>query len=181
MCSFCRIHFRRSLVVQIGHFLFSSPFFSHQASSLNQGTCVAARPRRLRMHVKPIEVPLVPTKPQLHSRRHHDAYNGARHLPKTVWVRSPTLQNVGRGDYTLVYEIILYFGHNRACTIYRSWDDFVTLRRGLTPWKRSAMFCSHHDVRGLDRFLREALAKRARECAMEYFLRRRIDDCGGRC
>lgn len=81
----------------------------------------------------------------------------------------------------MVYEILLYFGHNRACTIYRSWDDFKTLRRGLTPWKRPTAFCSPNDVRSLDKFLREALVKRPHECAMEYFLRRRIDDCGGRC
>lgn len=133
------------------------------------------------MHVKLNESRLVPAKPQIHSRKHHDAYNGARHLPIATWVRSPTIRNTMHGDYTLVYEILLYFDHNRACTIYRSWDDCRALRRGLTPWKRAAAFRSQNDVRGLDRFLREALAKRPHECAMEYFLRRRMEDCGGRC
>lgn len=134
-----------------------------------------------RMHVKPIQNGPIPTKPQLHSRKHHHTYNGLRHLPTVTWVRSPTLRNTERGDYILVYEIILYFGHNRACTIYRTWDDFRVLRRGLTPWRRASVFCSENDVRSLDRFLKEALAKRPHECAMEYFLRRRFDDCGGRC
>jgi hypothetical protein len=85
------------------------------------------------------------------------------------------------GDCQLVYEVILYYGHNRACTIYRTWDDFKTLRRGITPTKITSGVRGPSDVEGLHNFLKEALAKKPRDCAMEYFLRRRMEDCGGRC
>lgn len=78
----------------------------------------------------------------------------------------------------MVYEIVLFYKHNRACTIYRSWDDFRRLRDGLPLWKKAASFDSILDVRGLHLFLQEAMVKRPREIATEYFLRRRINDCG---
>jgi len=131
------------------------------------------------MQLKPDQVPAIPTKPQFHSAKCHHTYNGTRVLPKASWVRSPTVRDTGDGDYALVYEIVLYYKHNRACTIYRSWEDFTKLRNNLALWKNAAAFSSSHDLGGLHRFLREAIAKRPREVAMEYFLRRRMGDCGG--
>ncbi len=131
------------------------------------------------MQLRPLQLPPVPTKPQLHSTKCHHTYNGTRVLPITTWVRSPTVRVAGDGEYALVYEIILYYKRNRACTIYRRYEDFVKLEGLLTPWKDSAIFSSSDDVRGMHLFLREALDKRPLECAMEYFLRRRMGDCGG--
>ncbi|KAI0599323.1 hypothetical protein F4775DRAFT_120605 [Biscogniauxia sp. FL1348] len=130
------------------------------------------------MHVKP---KLAPAKPQLHSRKHHHIYNGVGRLPRNCWVRSPTLCNTAYEDYALVYEIILYFDHNRACTIYRSWEDFERLRKTMAPWKGAVRYEDRNDVQGMHRLLREALSKRPRDCALEYFLRRRMEDCGGCC
>ena len=134
------------------------------------------------MQLKPAQTPAIPGKPQVHSKRCHHTYNGARHLPLTTWVRSPTVRGIYDDDddkCTLVYEIVLFYKHNRACIIYRSWDDFRRLKNGLPVWKNAASFRSMLDVCGLHQFLQEALLKRPREVAMEYFLRRRIGDCGG--
>lgn len=132
------------------------------------------------MHIKPLQIPPIPTKPQLHSSKHHHTYNGTRCLPITTWVRSPTVRATQLGgDFTFAYEIILYYEHNRACTVYRTWDDFRTLRKALRPWRDATSFNSELDVQGMHLFLREALAKRADDCAVEYFLRRRMEDCGG--
>lgn len=133
------------------------------------------------MHVRPLGVAPISTKLLFHSRKRHDSYNGARHLPISTWVRSPTVRTTEYGEHVLVYEIVLFYGHNRACTIFRTWYDFSNLKRGLPPWNRRTDFSSPHNIQALDRFLAEALAKRPRECAMEYFLRRRLEDCDGRC
>jgi hypothetical protein len=121
----------------------------------------------------------LPEKPLLHSRKHHDNYNGARCLPTSVWLQSSTSHLTEYGDYRIVYEIVLFYDHQRACTIRRTWDDFMALRRGLPPWKRQTTFTSQHDAHGMQAFLGEALMKRPRECALEYFLRRRMEDCTG--
>lgn len=113
-------------------------------------------------------------KPQLHSRRCHHTYNATRCLPRAVWIRSARVSGSG-----VVYEILLYYDHNRACTIYRTWDDFSKLRSGLGPWRNAPAVRSVQDVGGAQSFLCEAVSKKGREVAMEYFLRRRIDDCGG--
>ncbi|KAB5580665.1 hypothetical protein GE09DRAFT_447570 [Coniochaeta sp. 2T2.1] len=133
------------------------------------------------MHVRPLDIAPISTSLLFHSRKRHDSYNGTRHLPISTWVRSPTIRATEYGEHVLVYEIVLCYGHNRACTIFRTWDDFKTLKRGLSTWKRATEFYSPNDILALDRFLREALAKRPRECAMEYFLRRRMEDCAGHC
>jgi hypothetical protein len=131
------------------------------------------------MQLKPAQYPPIPCKPQLHSAKCHQTYNGSRVIPKTTWVRSPTVRQTEEGDYQLVLEIVLYFERNRACTIYRTWDDFSRLQRNLTPWKNSPVVQSSNDIRGMHRYLQEALAKRPRECGMEYFLRRKMGDCEG--
>jgi hypothetical protein len=133
------------------------------------------------MLVRPVDIAPISTNLLFHSRKRHDNYNGTRHVPVSTWVRTPTIRTTEYGDHQLVYEVVLFYSHNRACTIYRTWDDFKSLKRGLSPWKRATDFFSPHDVQALDRFLREALAKRPRECAMEYFLRRRMEDCAGHC
>lgn len=150
-------------------------------SSLHIYHDIKLDPTVANMRVNPVEIPFIPEKPLFHSRKHHDSYNGARHQPLSVWVRSSTIRITEHGDHNLVYEIVLFYGHHRACTIYRTWDDFRALERGLSPWKRSACFRSQHDAHGLQAFLGEAIVKRPRECAMEYFLRRRMDDCTGHC
>jgi len=132
------------------------------------------------MHIKPTQAPSIPAKPQLHSAKCHHTYNGTRLLPITTWVRSPTVREDEFGQWALVIEIVLYYDHNRACTIYRTWPDFEKLRANIPPWKNMTHISSPEDIRGMHRFLREALTKNRRGCAMEYFLRRRMGDCGGR-
>lgn len=133
------------------------------------------------MHVRPLDIAPISTSLLFHSKKRHDSYNGSRHLPVSTWVRSPTIRTTEHGEHILVYEIVLFYGHNRACTIYRTWDDFKSLKQGLPSWERAPAFYFPHDIQGLDRFLGEALVKRPRECAMEYFLRRRMEDCSGHC
>lgn len=147
-------------------------------------------------------------KPQLHSRKCHHTYNGTRCLPQAVWIRSlrfgdPDALNqahhhpldLNRGDHcTLFYEILLYYQHNRACTIYRTPEDFRKLKGALGGG--GGGHCNVHvvdtcnssnsrdpvveDVEDLQRFLCESIQKMGRSCIpLEYFLRRRVDDCGG--
>ncbi|KAK0731673.1 hypothetical protein B0H67DRAFT_82848 [Lasiosphaeris hirsuta] len=141
------------------------------------------------MQIKPSPIPALPSKPQLHSHKHHHTYNGVCHMPIATCVRRSSSTNQAadecgpRRRQDRLFEVTLYYERNRACIIYRSWDDFATLEKNLTPWP-SSQRCrtaagSRMDVYNLHRFLREALAKRPHECAMEYFLRRRMGDCGG--
>lgn len=118
-------------------------------------------------------------KPQLHSRRCHHTYNATRCLPRAVWVKRSARAPSDPLAPPVVYEIVLCYDHNRACTIYRTWDDLRRLRSGLGPWRGAPAPCSARDVGAAQRFLCEAVSKKGREVAMEYFLRRRIDDCGG--
>ncbi len=147
------------------------------------------------MQIKPAgDGPSIPTAPQLHSLGNHDSYNGTRSLPTATWVRSPTVRPTTAEQHTLVYEVVLYYRRNRACTIYRTRDDFAALRRGITGLTSSSSSSleslendvphpavedrsSVDDLHGL---LREAIAKHGGSCAVEYFLRRRLGDCGGR-
>ncbi|KXJ92447.1 hypothetical protein Micbo1qcDRAFT_162731 [Microdochium bolleyi] len=131
-------------------------------------------------------------RPQVHSRKHHHVYNGSGRLPVDTWVRSPTVYAYDdddlmeshhcNSDHNLVYEVVLYFGNNRACTIYRTRADFERLRRSIAPWKTGPPVRiprDHSDAVVLHFFLRQALQHRPKDCALEYFLRRRMDDCGG--
>ncbi len=118
------------------------------------------------MQLRPAQQPPIPTKPQFHSARCHHTYNGTKVLPVATWVRSPTVRDAGDGQYALVYEIVLYYSHNRACTIYRAYDDFTKLRGHLEPWERPATFSSSADVGGMHLFLGEALANRPASCAI---------------
>ncbi|KAK3336479.1 hypothetical protein B0T19DRAFT_40078 [Cercophora scortea] len=152
----------------------------------------------------------IPSRPQLHSRKHHHTYNGIHSLPTSTQVRPssspssnpPPLTNTheaGAEPEAILrpaYEVTLYYAHNRACTIYRTSDDFATLRNGLTAWQDAPALrkpeeqqqeqqqaphgSAQDESQYLDHFLREALAKRPYECAMEFFLRRRMGDCEGR-
>ncbi|KAK7714362.1 hypothetical protein SLS64_004462 [Diaporthe eres] len=94
-----------------------------------------------------------------------------------VWIRSVCLSK--ENPSTVVYEVILCYNHNRACTINRTWEDFQKLKSGLGSWRNAPTFCSPKDIDGLQGFLCEAISKKGREVAMEFFLRRRMDDCGG--
>ncbi|KAI3400462.1 hypothetical protein diail_3083 [Diaporthe ilicicola] len=118
-----------------------------------------------------------PLKPQLHSRKCHHTYNATRHLPQAVWIRSARLSK--DNSSTVIYEVVLCYDHNRACTVNRTWEDFQKLKSGLASWRNAPSFCSPRDIDGLQRFLCEAISKKGREVAMEFFLRRRMDDCGG--
>ena len=136
------------------------------------------------MQIKPAgDEPAIPAAPQLHSLRNHASYDGARSLPTTTWVRSPTVRPTAADQrHTLVYEVVLYYRRNRACTVYRTRDDFAALRRGIMASSSSSSSSSENgadddDLHGL---LREAVAKHGGSCAVEYFLRRRLGDCGGR-
>lgn len=141
--------------------------------------------------------PLVPlNKPQVHSRKCHHTYSATRQLPRALWIRS---LRFGDADFNqtldlskecmLFYEIVLYYDHNRACTIFRTPDDFRMLKSGigklshtlgskgdgLVSWDQPVV----EDVEVLQQYLCEVISKRAKSCALEYFLRRRLEDCGG--
>jgi hypothetical protein len=137
------------------------------------------------------------SKPQLHSHERHTTYNGGRYLPTTTWVRSCTVRPKATtlpgtpavGDEVeLVFEVMLYYNQNRACTIYRSLEDFVGLRKSLMPWNNNPPLLpsfkqqrqEQEIVHDLHVFLCEVLAKYPFEMGVEHFLQRRMDDCGGR-
>ncbi|KAK4116435.1 hypothetical protein N656DRAFT_250284 [Canariomyces notabilis] len=75
-------------------------------------------------------------KPRLHTRKIHDTYNGISHIPLATHVCARARS--GGSDQPLgprpdqVFSITLFYAANRACEIYRSVDDFVTLGRALT-------------------------------------------------
>ncbi|KAG6363050.1 hypothetical protein INS49_008145 [Diaporthe citri] len=94
-----------------------------------------------------------------------------------LWIRAVRLGK--ENPSTVVYEVVLCYPHNRACTINRTWEDFQKLKSGLGSWRNAPTFCSPKDIDGLQSFLCEAISKKGREVAMEFFLRRRMDDCGG--
>lgn len=118
-----------------------------------------------------------PLKPQFHSRKCHHTYNATRHLPQAVWIRAIRLSK--ENPSAVVYEIVLCYNHNRACTINRTWEDFQKLKSGIGGWRNAPTFSSPKDIDGMQGFLCEAISKKGREIAMEFFLRRRMDDCGG--
>ncbi|PSR74784.1 hypothetical protein BD289DRAFT_211687 [Coniella lustricola] len=170
-------------------------------------------------------------KPQVHSRQCHHTYNATRKLPRAIWIRSlrfdldsivyDSSDKQGESSYSdedaynhdksLCYEILLYYDHNRACTIYRSPEDFRRLKYsvGKLPISppsssgngkmrmtakgarsdcddsstdeevASADESAVEDVEVLQRYLVRAVEKKRGDCALEYFLRRRMDDCGG--
>ncbi|KAG8165179.1 hypothetical protein KVR01_005454 [Diaporthe batatas] len=120
-----------------------------------------------------------PLKPQFHSRKCHHTYNATRHLPQAVWIRSARLSKDENDKPTVVYEVVLCHEHNRACIVNRTWEDFEKLKSGLGSWRNAPAYSSPRDVDGLQQFLCEAISKKGREIAMEFFLRRRMDDCGG--
>lgn len=126
------------------------------------------------------------TKPQLHTKKCHQTYNGTRTLPRAIWIRSQHF----RDPDPVVYEILLYYKHNRACTIFRTAEDFRNLKYGIgrgtgdSPnFQLPAIRCvpgeEEDDVEVLQRYLCEAISKKRKEGALEYFLRRRGGDCGG--
>lgn len=153
-------------------------------------------------------------RPQLHSRKCHHTYDATRCLPRAIWVRSLRIsgldlmtrsdgreQSMARdddeeqdgsraGDCAVAYEILLYYQHNRACTIYRTPEDVRRLRLGVGPLP-SGPGCGGgemgsgldgegvEDVEVLQRYLCEAIKKKKRDCALAYFLRRRMEDCDG--
>lgn len=167
-------------------------------------------------------------KPQVHSRSCHHTYNATRKLPRAIWIRSLRFDldsiinqqnnnnyshedaSYNNTDSALCYEILLYYDHNRACTIYRSPEDFRRLKYsiGQLPVSSSssnnnnkkkktsrsvssddsdstddevlpADECVVEDVEVLQRYLVQAVEKKRGDCALEYFLRRRMEDCGG--
>ncbi len=64
-------------------------------------------------------------KPPLHTRKNHDSYNGTLHLPlatHTQYLPAPSHPH---------YLITLAYPHSRACTLFRTPADVLTLRQGL--------------------------------------------------
>lgn len=147
------------------------------------------------MQLKQKQFPIHCAKPQVHSRKCHHTYCATRQLPRALWVSSLRFSDADFNqeldlskECTLFYEIILYYDHNRACTIYRTPDDFRLLKSGIgnlsrchesidesVPWGQPVV----EDVEVLQQYLCEAIKKKAKNCALEYFLRRRMEDCGG--
>lgn len=148
------------------------------------------------MQLKAKQSPVSLAKPQVHSRKCHHTYNATRELPRALWIRS---LRFGDADFnqtldltkecTLFYEIVLYYKHNRACTIFRTPDDFRMLKSGIGKLSKTqgstedewAASCQPivEDVEVLQHYLCEVISKKAKSCALEYFLRRRLEDCGG--
>lgn len=148
---------------------------------------------------------LIQTRPQVHSQKLHHTYNACKVLPVAACVRTarrcePTaayLSTLDRGeqqrrddsdveafffgveDADESYEIVLYYDHNRACTIYRSWEDFLLLYRNLRPWRGAPKLeeAGPNDVLAIHLFLKDAIVRRAGAVALEFFLRRRMGDC----
>lgn len=159
-------------------------------------------------------------KPQLHTQKNHSSYNGTRTLPIATRVRRqnkpPTLdpdsQTQDNGDQkrkskrrsklrrtedeSPLYEVTLYYPHNRACTIYRSREDFWLLRTGIssrsssaapqplsTPPSDGIKKCEDEtkEVAKWDSLLRKGLERFAKNghgrYSVEWFLRRRLGDC----
>ncbi|KAK4240047.1 hypothetical protein C8A03DRAFT_13634 [Achaetomium macrosporum] len=196
------------------------------------------------MIIRHLSTPHPPSKPQVHTRKNHDIYNGILHLPLTTHVRvdydyyrpNNTNSNRHHSPQYPRYIVTLTYAHNRACEIYRSHDDVVTLRQALLaagchttlpPQPAAAAVgksrssskidrsraCSCRctcavacpvvlpvqrrlrvvvddtsAARELQQLLEEGLKKvreggegggRAR-VSVEWFLRRRVGDCGGR-
>lgn len=149
------------------------------------------------------KTPVSALRPQLHSRRCHHTYNATRLLPRAIWVRSLCLSDPDPASgslplhapverATVSYEILLYYDHNRACTIYRTPGDVRRLRASVAVGaaalphqkrQRSASppqeECVVEDLQDVQAFLCEVMRKKGRDCALEYFLRRRMVDCGG--
>lgn len=129
----------------------------------------------------PINPPSHSTTPQIHSNKHHNAYNGAAHLPLAVSVKRacrPYMRPRPRAHP--LYAVTLYYEHNRACTIIRSRNHFDDLERGL-PGIRGPK-CTTEEPSGvhpleLQKLLQKAVEKCPGEVALEWFLRRRIGDC----
>ncbi|EGO53739.1 hypothetical protein NEUTE1DRAFT_106612 [Neurospora tetrasperma FGSC 2508] len=152
-------------------------------------------------------------KPQLHTQKNHNCYNGTRTLPIATLVRpqdnstpdsdsqpqredKPKSESKNHKDESPLYEITLYYPHNRACTIYRSREDFWLLRTGLLSSSsstapqplttlptenREESEGDSEDVDKWDAMLKEAL-KRFKKSghgrhSVEWFLRRRLGDC----
>lgn len=129
----------------------------------------------------PIAPPSHPTKPQIHSNKHHNAYNGAAHLPRAVSVKRATAAAAAcrpRARAHRLYAVTLYYENNRACTIIRSHKHFNYLELGLAGIRGPKW--TEDDVQPLDlqRLLQEAVQKCPTEVALERFLRRRLGDCG---
>jgi hypothetical protein len=132
------------------------------------------------MHLPPSQDPPIPTKPQVHSRKHHSSYHGTKHYPYAAWVRSPTIRSTYlEGASTLVYEIVLYYRHNRACRIFRTWEDFSRLigPQSLNGWMEADGIAPEQNIERLHRFLSDLIQKKKEDCAVEFFLRRRLEDC----
>ncbi len=67
------------------------------------------------------------SKPPLHTRKNHDSYNGTLHMP----LATHTQYLPASGSSSPYYLITLFYPHNRACTLFRSPADLLTLRQGL--------------------------------------------------
>ncbi|KAJ2900515.1 hypothetical protein MKZ38_002420 [Zalerion maritima] len=178
------------------------------------------------------QLPIIQTKPQVHSRKLHHTYNACKVLPVSASVRAASLSSpattpttspccrqqkppatttflFGNDDFSAtlmldiggdasghpghpaitaeendtLYEIVLYYSHNRACTIYRTWEDFTLLYRNLPRWRgapRLVEDAGPNDVLALHLFLQAAIVKRPRAVGLEFFLRRRMGDCCAR-
>lgn len=158
-------------------------------------------------------------KPQIHTQKNHSSYNGTRTLPIATRVRPrPDTKSehdcqaqykdqrkrkskrksriTGQDDESPLYEVTLYYPHNRACTIYRSREDFSLLRTGLHSRSSSTApqplatppldnttetEADPKEVARWDSLLRKAIERFAKNghgrYSVEWFLRRRLGDC----
>ncbi|KAK4168554.1 hypothetical protein QBC43DRAFT_102157 [Cladorrhinum sp. PSN259] len=74
--------------------------------------------------------------PQLHTKKHHDTYSGLRgpcSLPLFTKVDPLPSRLIPASDsqQESLFPITLYYPFNRACTIRRSLDDFLTLQNAI--------------------------------------------------
>ncbi|KAI6372416.1 hypothetical protein MCOR25_003737 [Pyricularia grisea] len=133
-------------------------------------------------HTPPSEQPQIPTRPKVHSMRYHSSnvYVGTTTMPSAFSVRPAS--GTSNPDDTSDYIVELFYHRNRACSLYRTEDDFRALVSGIMSSNvvpNMPSLTSPPRVQDLEAALALAIRADRTGCAVEYFLRRRMEDCGG--
>ncbi|TLD22821.1 hypothetical protein PspLS_07635 [Pyricularia sp. CBS 133598] len=133
-------------------------------------------------HGPPAEQPKISSRPQVHSMRYHvkNVYVGTTTMPSAFSVRPAS--GASDADETSDYIVELLYHRNRACSLYRTEDDFRALISGILSNNvvpNMPSLTSPPRVQDLEAALALAIRADRTGCAVEYFLRRRMEDCGG--
>ncbi|TLS28192.1 hypothetical protein PpBr36_00156 [Pyricularia pennisetigena] len=133
-------------------------------------------------HAPPPEQPQISTRPKIHSMRYHarNVYVGTTTMPSAFSVRPAS--GIGNVDETSDYVVELFYHRNRACNLHRTEDDFRALVSGILSNNvvpNMPSLTSPPRIQDLEAALALAIRADRTGCAVEYFLRRRMEDCGG--